>query len=47
MTTIQLTLSEDDLNALQRALNFHFVTDPDLVSIAEHILEQVKLKEQA
>ena len=47
MTTIQLTLNEDDIQALDRAVRFYFINDPDLVGLAQHILEQVKLKETA
>ena len=46
MTTIQITLNEDDLNALERFVRQTW-NDPDLMAIASHILEQVKLKEQA
>lgn len=44
MTTIQLTLTKDDLNALED-LVIALETTPDLVALATHILEQVKLKE--
>jgi hypothetical protein len=47
MTTIQLTLNEGDIQALNRAVEFYFINDPDLVALASHILEQVKLKEIA
>jgi hypothetical protein len=47
MTTIQITLNEDDIEALERLVRQHSWNDPDLVSIALHILEQVKLKEEA
>ena len=43
MTTIQLTLSADDIEALKQALNE--TKDPNFVSIVEHIFEQVKLIE--
>ena len=45
MTTIQITLNEDDLNALRRLIVQQSWNDPELVSIASHILEQVELKE--
>ena len=44
MITIQLTLTKDDLKALDK-LVIGLETTPDLVGLAEHILEQVKLKE--
>ena len=40
------TSSIEDIQALDRAVRFHFINDPDLVALAEHILEQVKLKEE-
>ena len=45
LVTIQLTLGEDDLEALRIASVWN--DDPTLVGLAEHILEQVKLKEEA
>lgn len=45
MTTIQLTLNEDDIHALELVLMFKSTSEPMLVALAEHILEQVKLKE--
>ena len=47
MTPIQITLNPDDLEALERLVRQQVWNDPDLVSIALHILEQVKLKEHA
>jgi hypothetical protein len=47
MTTIQVTLNNDDIEALERFVRQQVWNDPDLVSIALHILEQIKLKEQA
>jgi hypothetical protein len=46
MTTIQLTLSEDDLEALRLVVYLKTINEQNLVALAEHILEQVKLKEQ-
>lgn len=42
MTTIQVTLNADDLEALERFVRQTW-NDPDLMAIASHILEQVKL----
>lgn len=47
MITIQITLNEDDIEALERLVRQHSWNDPDLVAIASHILEQRNLKEQA
>jgi hypothetical protein len=47
MTTVQITLNEDDIEALERLIRQHSWNDPDLVSIATHIIEQVKLKQGA
>jgi hypothetical protein len=46
MTTIQLTLNEDDIQALERIARQSW-NDPDMIAIATHILEQVKLKQGA
>jgi len=43
MTTIQLTLSPDDIHALALVLFLKTINEPDLVALAERILEQVKL----
>jgi hypothetical protein len=45
MTTIQLTLNEDDLKALEQVLRYHYLHTKDLLALAEHILQQVKQKE--
>jgi len=47
MTTIQLTLNEEDIHALELVLFLRTINESNLVALAEHILEQVKLKEQA
>jgi hypothetical protein len=44
LVTIQLTLGEDDIEALRLASLWS--DDPTLVGIAEHIIEQAKLVEQ-
>lgn len=44
MTTIQLTLNEDDLKALEQVLRYHYLHTKDLLALAEHILQQVKQK---
>jgi hypothetical protein len=46
MATIQLTLNEDDIHSLELVVMFHYINEPNLVALAEHILEQVKLKEE-
>jgi hypothetical protein len=45
LVTIQLTLGEDDLEALRIASLWS--DDPILVGISEHIIEQAKLAEEA
>jgi hypothetical protein len=48
MTTIQLTLNEDDIHALELVLMFESTSEPMLVALAKHIVEQVQLvKEKA
>ena len=42
MTTIQLTLNEDDLKALEQVLRYHYLHTKDLLALAEHILQQVQ-----
>lgn len=44
MTTIQLTLNEDDIHALELVLKYHYLHTEDLLALAEHILQQVKQK---
>ena len=44
LVTIQLTLGEDDLEALR--LSSLWSDDPVLVGISEHIIEQAKLVEE-
>jgi hypothetical protein len=45
LVTIQLTLGEDDLEALRIAKEWS--DDHDLVGICAHIIEQAKLVEEA
>jgi hypothetical protein len=45
MTTIQLTLNEDDIHALELVLMFESTSEPMLVALAKHIVEQVQLVE--
>lgn len=46
MTTIQLTLSKEDKEALELAVRFAYTHPDDLVALMQHILEQCDLKEQ-
>jgi hypothetical protein len=46
MTTIQLTLSPDDIHALELVIFLETINEPMLVALSKHILEQVKLKEE-
>jgi hypothetical protein len=43
MTTIQLTLNEDDIHALELVLMLESTSEPMLVALAKHIVEQVDL----
>ena len=45
MTSIYLTLTPDDIHALELVLFLRTINEPDLVALAEHILEQVKMVE--
>ena len=45
LITIQLTLNEDDIHALELVLMFESTSEPMLVALAKHIVEQVQLVE--
>jgi hypothetical protein len=43
LVTIQLTLYPDDIHALELVLMFESTSEPMLVALAKHIVEQVDL----